>query len=75
MSSAALAPYLSIDLEEGPGRIVPLPAGGTRHELQRPAFEQVAVWRKPIALVFGPGDALIFDENGGSVTTRYFRSG
>jgi len=39
----------------------------TPHEVQQRAFELIALWRKPVKIVFGSGDALRFDENGGSL--------
>jgi hypothetical protein len=42
----------------------------TPHEVQRRAFELIALWRRPVKIVFGSGDALRFDENGGSLATR-----
>ena len=36
------------------------------HEVQQRAFELIALWRRPIRIVFGSGDAIAFDENGGS---------
>ena len=60
-------PYLAVDFGEGVAHVVPLPASGTRHELQQLAFRQVLAWRRPFALVFGHDDALLFDANGGSV--------
>jgi hypothetical protein len=42
----------------------------TPHEIQQRAFELIALWRRPIKIVFGSGDAITFDENGGSVTRR-----
>jgi hypothetical protein len=42
----------------------------TPHEVQQRAFELIALWRKPVKIVFGSGDALRFDENGGSLATR-----
>lgn len=62
-------PYLHVDFGDGVAHVIPLPSGGTRHALQRLAFDQVLVWRRPFALVFGPDDALLFDANGGSVRT------
>lgn len=60
-------PHLSVDFGEGVAHVVALPSSATRGELQRLAFEHVLVWRRPFALVFGEDDALLFDENGGSV--------
>ncbi|HZN55935.1 MAG TPA: hypothetical protein VFB67_11525 [Candidatus Polarisedimenticolaceae bacterium] len=60
-------PYLSEDDEQGRARIIPLPEHGSRHELQLLAFDRVRERRRPLTLVFGPGDALDFDENGGSL--------
>jgi hypothetical protein len=42
----------------------------TPHEVQRRAFELITLWRKPVKIVFGSGDSLRFDENGGSLATR-----
>jgi hypothetical protein len=42
----------------------------TPHEIQQRAFELIALWRRPIKIVFGSGDAITFDENGGSVKRR-----
>ena len=39
----------------------------TPHEVQQRAFELIALWRRPVKIVFGSGDSLSFDENGGSV--------
>jgi hypothetical protein len=74
MSAAVLRvfdgfPFLSVDFGEGVAHVVPLPALGSRHELQQLAFRQVLAWRRPFALVFGRDDALLFDANGGSVRT------
>ena len=38
----------------------------TPHEVQQRAFELIALWRRPVKIVFGSGDSLTFDENGGS---------
>ena len=74
MSAVALPvfdgfPYLSVDFGDGVAHVVPLPASGSRHELQQLAFRHVLAWRRPFALVFGSDDALLFDANGGSVRT------
>lgn len=37
------------------------------HEVQQRAFELIALWRRPVKIVFGSGDSLRFDENGGSL--------
>jgi hypothetical protein len=42
----------------------------TPHEVQQRAFELIALWRRPVKIVFGSGDSLRFDENGGSVKSR-----
>ena len=42
----------------------------TPHEVQQRAFELITLWRKPVKIVFGSGDSLRFDENGGSSATR-----
>jgi hypothetical protein len=42
----------------------------TPHEVQQRAFELIALWRRPVRIVFGSGDSLSFDENGGSVAKR-----
>lgn len=42
----------------------------TPHEIQQRAFELIALWRRPVRIVFGSGDSLTFDENGGSVAKR-----
>lgn len=60
-------PYLAVDFGEGVAHVVPLPASGSRHELQQLAFRHVLAWRRPFALVLGRDDALLFDANGGSV--------
>lgn len=63
-------PYLAVDFGEGTPQRLPLPVSESRHELQQLAFRQVLTWRRPFALVFGTHDAVLFDENGGSVRAR-----
>lgn len=63
-------PCLYEDDEQGRLRVIRLPVGGSRHELQRLAFDRVQARRRPVTLAFGPGDALAFDENGGSLKTE-----
>jgi len=38
--------------------------------VQRRAFELIALWRRPVKIVFGSGASLKFDENGGSLAAR-----